>query len=374
MARKLRTGFTTGTAAAAAAKGALLSLFKGRRPGEVSVVLLTGDTITIPIHSCRVDDDRNASCTVIKDAGDDPDITNGAEIGANVSLLNKMETDPVHIFGGEGVGQITKPGLEVSPGESAINPGPRKMITQSVKSVLKDFKKNTAVSVEIFVPEGRKLSEKTLNARLGIIGGISILGTTGLVKPLSHEAYIATVQSAMSVARAQGIERIVLTTGRRSERFSQTLWPHLPIESFVQIGDFFKRSLEIASSKRFESIRIAVFFGKAIKMAQGVPHTHAASATLTLKQLGEWTKKITEDSLFAENICDANTARQAFYLLIDRHPGVIAHVGRRIVRAARSFINTDARIHAVIFDYNGGVVFDSAQNDHTGLVLEETSE
>jgi len=368
MVRKLRTGFTTGTAAAAAAKGALLSLFKGHGPDEVSVVLLTGDTITIPIHSCRIDDARNASCTVIKDAGDDPDITNGAEIGANVSLLDKRETDPVHIFGGEGVGQITKPGLEVSPGEPAINPGPRKMITRSIKSVLKDLNKNTAVSVEIFVPEGRKLSEKTLNARLGIIGGISILGTTGLVKPLSHEAYIATVQSAISVARAQGIERIVLTTGRRSERFSQALWPHLPIESFVQIGDFFKRSLEIASSKRFESICIAVFFGKAIKMAQGVPHTHAASATLTLRQLGGWTKKITEDSLFAENICDANTAREAFYLLIDRHQEVIAHVGLRIVRAARSFINTGARIQAVIFDYNGGVVFDSAQNDHTCLV------
>ena len=374
MARKLRTGFTTGTAAAAAAKGALLSLFKGHRPDAVSVVLLTGDTITIPIHSCRVDDARNASCTVIKDAGDDPDITNGAEIGANVSLLDKKETDQIQIFGGEGVGHITKPGLEVPPGEPAINPGPRKMITRSINSVLKDLNKNTTVSVEIFVPEGRKLSEKTLNARLGIIGGISILGTTGLVTPLSHDAYIATVQSAMSVARAQGIESIVLTTGRRSERFSQVLWPHLPIESFVQIGDFFKRSLEIASSKRFESICIAVFFGKAIKMAQGVPHTHAASATLTLRQLGAWTKKITEDSLFSENICNANTAREAFHLLIDRHPEVIAHVGLRIVRAVRSFINTDARIQAVIFDYNGGVVFDSVKNDHTCLVLEETSE
>ena len=374
MARKLRTGFTTGTAAAAAAKGALLCLLEGCCPDDVPVVLLNGDTIIIPVHSSRIDDARNATCTVIKDAGDDPDITHGAEIGASVTLLDRMETDPVHILGGEGVGQITKPGLEVPPGEPAINPGPRKMITRSVKSVLKDLNKNTAVRVEIFVPEGRKLSEKTLNARLGIIGGISILGTTGLVTPLSHDAYIATVQSAMSVARAQGIESIVLTTGRRSERFSQVLWPHLPIESFVQIGDFFKRSLEIASSKGFESIRIAVFFGKAIKMAQGVPHTHAASSTLTLRQLGEWTKKITDDSLFAENICGANTAREAFYLLIDRYPGVIAHVGQRIVWAVRSFINTDARIQAVIFDYNGGVVFDSAQTHHTCLVLEETSE
>jgi cobalt-precorrin-5B (C1)-methyltransferase len=374
MARKLRTGFTTGTAAAAAAKAALLCLLDACCPGEVSVTLLTGDTLTIPIRSSRIDDARNATCTVIKDAGDDPDITHGAEIGASVTLLDKMEIDPVHIFGGEGVGQITKPGLEVPPGEPAINPGPRKMIRQSVTSVLRDLKKNTAVSVKIFVPEGRKLSEKTLNARLGIIGGISILGTTGLVKPLSHEAYIATVRSAMSVARAQGIESIVLTTGRRSERFSQVFWPHLPIESFVQIGDFFKHSLEIASSKGFKSIRIAVFFGKAIKMAQEIPHTHAASSTLTLKQLGKWTKMITDDSLFAENICDANTAREAFFMLIDRYPEVIAHVGLRIVRAAHSFINTDPRIQAVIFDFDGRVVFDSAKNNGTCLGLEESTE
>jgi cobalt-precorrin-5B (C1)-methyltransferase len=374
MGPKLRTGFTTGTAAAAAAKGALLSLFKGRRPGKVPVLLLTGDSMVIPIHSGRIHDAREASCTVIKDAGDDPDITHGAEIGARVTLLEKNESDPVGIFGGEGVGQITKPGLEMPPGEPAINPGPRKMITESVKSVLKDLDKDNAVRVEIFVPEGRRLSEKTLNTRLGIIGGISILGTTGLVKPLSHEAYIATVQSAMSVARAQGVEKIVLTTGRRSERFSQALWPGLPIESFVQIGDFFKQSLEIASAKGFESIRIAVFFGKAIKMAQGVAHTHAGSSTLTLKQLAEWTKKITDDSLFAETISDANTAREAFFLLVDRYPGVIAHVGQRIVRAARSFISTGAGIRAVIYDYNGRVSYDSGQTDETRPVVEETSE
>ncbi len=359
MTRKLRTGFTTGTAAAAAAKGALMSLFNETPPNSVSVLLLTGDTIRIPIHACRIEDSRTASCSVIKDAGDDPDITHGAEIGARVTLLESDGRDQIRIVGGEGVGKITKPGLEVPPGNPAINPGPQTMIAQSIKAVLKNLNRHDAVCIEIFVPDGRRLAQKTLNARLGIIGGISILGTTGIVKPLSHDAYIATIRSGLSVARAQGHDRIVLTTGRRSERFAQAAWPDLPEECFVQIGDFFKESLEMAAKENFSRICIAVFFGKAIKMAQGIPHTHAGKSTLTLRQLGVWTRRITQNAMLAKRIDEANTAREAFYLLIDRCPEVIADVGKRVADAAHTFINTTARVRSVIFDYDGSIVFDS---------------
>ncbi len=363
MTRKLRTGFTTGTAAAAAAKGALLSLLNGHPPDEVTVLLLTGDTIRISMHACRVEDTRTASCSVIKDAGDDPDITHGAEIGARVTLLTRGTADQIRIVGGEGVGRITKPGLEVPPGQPAINPGPQKMIAQSVKAVLESMNRHDPVRIEIYVPEGRRLSQNTLNARLGIVGGISILGTTGIVKPLSHDAYIATIRSALSVARAQGHNRIVLTTGRRSERFAQTTWADVPDECFIQIGDFFKQSLEMASLKGFDRIWIAVFFGKAIKMAQGIPHTHAGKSALILRQLGDWTRQVTGDSMLADGIDGANTAREAFYLLIDRHPEVIAHVGKRIVASAQAFIDTTAGVRSVIFGFDGSIVFDS---DRTG--------
>jgi len=336
-----------------------MSLVFGQPPSEVSVLLLTGDTIRIPIHACRIEDVRTASCSVIKDAGDDPDITHGAEIGASVTLLENAGPDRIQIVGGEGVGRITKPGLEIPPGKPAINPGPQKMITQALDTVLKHLERPASIRVEIFVPEGRKLSEKTLNARLGIVDGISILGTTGIVKPLSHDAYVATIRSAVSVARAQGHDRIVLTTGRRSERFAQATFSDLPEECFVQIGDFFKQSLEIASLKGFRWIGISVFFGKALKMSQTIPHTHAGKSTLTLHRLGRWTRRITKDAVLGKRIEEANTAREAFYLLLNRHPEVIVYVGKRIVTAAHKFIHTSTRVQSVVFDYDGAIVFDS---------------
>jgi cobalt-precorrin-5B (C1)-methyltransferase len=360
MPRKLKTGFTTGTSAAAATKAAVQTLVENKTPTEVQVMLLTGESITIPVHSNTVISDQTASCTVIKDAGDDPDITHGAEIGATVTLLNgRVETTQVEITGGEGVGVVTKPGLEVAPGEPAINPGPRKMIVQSVNEVLEKHRMAVSAKVKVFVPEGTRLSKKTLNARLGIVGGISILGTTGVVTPLSHNAYIATVDSAMSIAKAVGIDTLVLTTGRRSERFSQDLWPEFSEESFIQIGDFFKVSLETASQRNFDSVIMAVFFGKALKMAQGIPHTHAAASTLTLHRLADWTHQLTGDRSFAESVSMANTARDAFERIRDRCPNVIAEVGRRIVGSAKKFAGSNIHIRNVIFDYRGNVAFDS---------------
>jgi len=360
MARKLKTGFTTGTTAAAAAKAAMQCLLGKKPPSRVRIMLLTGEPITIPVHSSVSEDDRTACCTVIKNAGDDPDITHKAEIGARVTLLNDgKETGDVRITGGEGVGLVTKPGLEVPVGEPAINPGPRKMITASIRDVMEKHRITANVGVEVFVPDGERLARKTLNARLGILGGISILGTTGVVKPLSHTAYIATIESAISVAEATGVDTVVFTTGRRSERFSQALWTDFPEEAFIQIGDFFKASLEIAAKRRFHTMILAVFFGKALKMAQGIPHTHAASSTLTLHRLAEWTHRLTRDRSFEQVIRSANTARHAFDLLRNTYPGVISEVGRHIVDAAVRFAGPDIRIRNVIFDYDGTVAYDS---------------
>jgi cobalt-precorrin-5B (C1)-methyltransferase len=365
MKKKLRTGFTTGTAAAAATKAALRFIVEGQEPSEVPIRLLTGDIITIPVHRCRPLSKGRAECSVIKDAGDDPDVTHKAEIGARV-IVTKSKTGPrptpgpeIHIRGGQGVGRVTKPGLEVPPGQAAINPGPRKMITEAIYDVLGQDDPDIAVTAEIYVPRGQVLAEKTLNARLGILGGISILGTTGIVRPMSHDAFAATIRSALSVARATGLNEVVLTTGRRSERYAQNHWPRISAEAFIQIGDFFKMSLASAAQKGFDQITLAVFFGKALKMAQGVAHTHAAKSALTLTALARWTREISGDRKLAETVLAANTARHAFDLICRAHPEVVWHVGRRVVESAELFAGKGLRVRSVIFDYKGNIFYDS---------------
>ncbi len=355
--QKLRSGFTTGAAAAAAVKGALQLLQTAEAPKTAQIMALTGEPLVIPIHACDRVDAASARCTVVKDAGDDPDITHKAEIGAVVSLNHGGEG--IHIKAGKGVGTVTKPGLEIPPGEPAINPGPREMIRRAIADVFPDPASRPAVVIEVFVPEGEKLARNTLNPRLGIVGGISILGTTGIVRPMSHEAYIATIEASLSVARAMRLNRVVLTTGRRSERFAQGLWPDLPEEAFVQIGDFFKASLDALNREGIADAVLTVFFGKAVKMAQCVPHTHAAKSAMALNRLAKWSGETTGDAAFADTIAAANTARHAFDLIMERYPGMVAHVGWRMTEAARKFSGPRVRVRGVILDYAGDVLFDS---------------
>lgn len=357
--KKLRDGFTTGTAAAAAAKAALTHILGTQAPQRVAVELLTGDSLQIAVHQCRRIDAHTARCSVIKDAGDDPDITHGAEIGARVKWQASATEHKVEIVGGRGVGRVTKPGLEVQPGRPAINCGPRKMIRREVMRVMAGHSCRGRATVEIFVPRGVELARHTLNQRLGIVGGISILGTTGVVRPLSHEAYVATIEAGLSVARASGLERVVLTTGRRSERLAQERWPQLPSEGYVQIGDYFACSMEIAAGLAFKRVVLAVFFGKAVKMAQGIPHTHARSSRLALDVLAGWALQVTGDAKLARSVSQANTARQAFGLIKDDHAALIAKVGREIVTAAIGFGKQQVEVRAVIFDFDGQVSFDS---------------
>ena len=189
------------------------------------------------------------------------------------------------------------------------------------------------------------------------------MGTTGIVRPMSHDAFTATIDSSLSVARASGIRHAILTTGRRSERFAQNLWPAIAEEAFVQIGDFFKHSLQAASNAGFEKSSLAVFFGKALKMAQGVPHTHAAKSDLTLNRLSEWALQITANRDLAEAILAANTARHAFDIVAGDYPEVVFYVGRRIVKSAQLFAGAGMRIQSVIFDYDGNVIFDSERTN-----------
>ncbi|MDY6832691.1 MAG: cobalt-precorrin-5B (C(1))-methyltransferase CbiD [Thermodesulfobacteriota bacterium] len=358
MGERLRCGFTTGAAAAAAAQAALEYLLAKRWPRRVKVTLLTGESLEIGVHSCRWIAPHTAACSVIKDAGDDPDVTHGAEIGARVTWQAGSGSG-LEIRGGHGVGVVTKPGLEIAVGRPAINPGPQKMIREAASQVLAKYGLSGRVEVEVFVPEGEALARKTLNARLGIVGGISILGTTGIVRPMSHEAYTATIRAGLSVARAAGLKRAVLTTGRRSERYAQLRWPRLPEEAFVQIGDYFAAAMEMAADQAFESVMLAVFFGKAVKMAQCIPHTHARSAALTMDHLARWTQASGGDADLARKVAGANTARQVFDLITTDCPALIEKVGLEVIASAKEFGDHKVAVDAVIFGFDGKVWFDS---------------
>ncbi|MBT8405952.1 MAG: cobalt-precorrin-5B (C(1))-methyltransferase CbiD, partial [Deltaproteobacteria bacterium] len=272
--KKLREGFTTGTAAAAAAKSALQLLLTGSPLNPIPVTLPEDRVLSLSVHRVLLDGDVSL-CSVIKDGGDDPDVTHGAEVGARVRILGDTEGYTEIVFkAGEGVGRVTKPGLPVEVGEPAINPVPRQMIRWAVEEGLEAYgpTKNKQVEVEVFVTAGETLAKKTLNHRLGILGGLSILGTTGIVRPLSHQAYRETIEAALSVAQAAGRE-LVLSTGGKSERFAQRLLTNLPEECFVQIADFYGFSLEAAVARGFDKVTHSVFIGKLVKMAMGLHYT-----------------------------------------------------------------------------------------------------
>lgn len=357
--QRLKKGFTTGAAAAAAVKAALLSYFD-KTPAAVEICFLTGEKKQIQIQSVKKRLENQVEAIVIKDAGDDPDITHKAEIGACVTLWD-AEEGGIKITGGKGVGIVTKPGLELAVGEPAINPGPRKMIQQSVEAVFAQFNiKQKQVDIQVFVPEGEALAKKTLNARLGIMGGISILGTTGIVTPMSHDAYIATIKSGISVAAANGMDTLVFTTGRRSERFAMALFESFGEEAFIQTGDFFKASLDMALlNPKIQSIIYTVFFGKAVKMAMGFAHTHAARSELTLKKLSQWAMDITGNQVLEQQIARANTARHAFSFIHPFFPELTACVGEKIMEKANDFSEHKLDIRVIILDFEGNVAFES---------------
>jgi cobalt-precorrin-5B (C1)-methyltransferase len=357
--RTLKKGFTTGAAAAASVKAALISFFS-KHPKSVEILFLTGEKKQIDIQAVRKTGENQYEAIVIKDAGDDPDITHKAQIGARVTLSDSNSLK-INIIGGKGVGTITKPGLELPVGETTINPGPRTMIKNSVEDVFALFNiKNKGVDIEIFVPKGEILAKKTLNARLGILGGISILGTTGIVTPMSHDAYIATIKSSISVAAAKGMDTLVFTTGRRSERFAMEIFKSFDEEAFIQTGDFFKASLDmVEKSPEIQTIIYTVFFGKAVKMALGFEHTHAAKSELTLKKLSTWAFDTTKSRKLAKNIDNANTARHAFSYIYPDHPELITLVGKKIKETALKFSDHKLEIRIIILDFDGKTAFDS---------------
>lgn len=304
--RGLRTGYTTGACAAAAARAAVRALITGAPVGEIGIDLPNGEPARFAIQECELRPDR-AICSVVKDAGDDPDCTHGAEITAEVSLRQ----DPgVEIRGGTGVATVTRPGLGLEIDAPAINPVPRRNIAQMVVAELAPSAHRGA-RVVISVPRGEEIARATLNARLGLVGGISILGTTGIVRPFSTAAWRASVASAVDVARAQGLEHLVFTTGGRTERFAMALLPGLPEAAFIQVGDDVGLGLRRAARRGAALVTVVAMMGKLVKMAAGALQTHVSHARVDGAFLAELASHCGAPRHLAAEIEAANTARHA---------------------------------------------------------------
>ena len=274
----LKSGLTTGTCATAAAIAATLRLQKGETPPEVAVVLPDGETISVAVGY----GDGYAYCT--KEAVDDPDVTNGIEVRAHV-----VAADHFSINGGEGVGRFTLPGFDYAPGEAAINKGPRQMMRQNIQA---------NVAVTISVPGGADIARRTFNPRLGIEGGISIIGVSGIVKPFSETAFIDSIRKCMTVAKASGSDRVVINSGAKSERYLKARYPTLPQQAFVQYGNYIGETLRMAADLQFRAVTLGVMLGKAVKLAEGQMDTHSRRGTMNLAFIRQ---------MLAEAHCDTDT-------------------------------------------------------------------
>lgn len=296
----LRRGWTTGACATAATKAALMRLWGGAFPSEVQITLPKGERPVFPLAH-HASGDGWAEVGITKDAGDDPDVTHGALIIAHV----RSSDSGIAFRAGEGVGIITKPGLPIAVGEPAINPVPRQMMEEVVREVATLFRQNPSVEIAVSVPGGAELARKTWNPRLGIEGGLSILGTTGVVRPFSCAAWIASIHRGIDVARADGLRHVAGCTGATSERVVQALYG-LPDHAMLDMGDFAGGLLKYLAKHPIDRITIGGGIGKMTKLAQGAVDLHSGRSQVDFADLAK--------RLEIPALATANTALQAYEL------------------------------------------------------------
>lgn len=357
MKKELRSGFTTGACAAAAAKAAAEYLIRGEGVTWVEIPFPDGSRVGFRVHQSHLVGDR-AWASVIKDAGDDPDVTDGVEIVAAVTIPSGPTQEGQQIKSGPGVGVITKPGLPLPPGEAAINPVPRQMIRQALAEVFcpDDVSPLPPLEVTISVPRGELLAQKTLNARLGIIGGISILGTTGRVTPVSAEAWTATILSSLQVARAMGRDEIVLSAGRASERAHEKAYA-LPPESYVLMGDYVEFALRAAGEFDFARIHLAAQWAKLLKIALGSPQTHVRFGVLEAQNAVTFL-----GNLGIEVHGSFNTAREILTSLARKYPNRLPLLLGAVCRVARQraeVITAGRPVCVHLISYEGRIIAQS---------------
>lgn len=353
----LKTGFTTGTSAAAATKAALLTLLSDHKSSNVLVTLPKGNQLNIAISWITKSEPSIATAAVVKDGGDDPDVTHGAEILSTVSLTESVGT--ISVDGGKGVGRVTKPGIGIEIGKAAINSSPLKMINVAVKEVADGWLKKGGVKIVISVPLGEEIALKTDNPRLGILGGISILGTTGIVLPYSTASFAASIRQALDVARAMGDSWVVLTTGGRSEEYAKSLLSGLlPEHCFVQIGDFVGYSIKNCVLKKISKVTIAGFVGKLTKMAMGIKQTHVRGSHVDMEFMARVAVECAPNiqGSIIEEIREANTARHVSEIVAAYQiSGFFELICQKVHEQMQEHSTGSLLIEVIMFDFNGKV-------------------
>ena len=355
-----RTGFTTGACSAAAARAATLGLLTGEVPKEVLCRLPNGQEVRFAVADGCIEGEgtaRSARAVIVKDAGDDPDATNGAHLTADVRLLPDSAGEIV-LKGGVGVGVVTKEGLGLQVGGPAINPVPRRNIGDNLRAIAGSLLDQHGLEVTLSVPGGEEMAKKTLNARLGILSGISILGTTGIVRPYSTAAFRASVVQAIDVAAKQGQTSAVLTTGGRSEKFAMRQLPELDESCFVQMGDFVKAAFQTAIKRKIERIYIGAMAGKLTKMGQGLAVTHAWKAEIDRDLLAQCAQEVGAAPDLVEEILKAETARfaaerlAALGLAVDFHRAL----AMKAIRSLKSCYPGAYRLTVLVCDFDGNFI------------------
>jgi cobalt-precorrin-5B (C1)-methyltransferase len=362
--RPLRRGWTTGTCATAAAKAAYTALLTGDFPDPVEVTLPRGERPSFALAVTRKDVD-SATAGVVKDAGDDPDVTHGALVLATVRAA--APGSGVTFRAGAGVGTVTRAGLPVPPGEPAINPVPRRMICDAVAEVAAAARGSGDVEVEIGVADGEKLAARTLNARLGIVGGLSILGTTGIVVPYSCSAWIHSIHRGIDVARAAGLTHIAGSTGSNSESAVQK-FHRLPEIALIDMGDFVGGMLKYLRRHPVARVTIAGGVGKMTKLAQGLLDLHSKRGSVDLAALAGLAKAAGGSDALAQQIMASNTAAEAFGYAAAENVALGNQVARAAQQAAMNVVSSSGiDVEIVLFDRDGLLVGHAPfGSDHDG--------
>ncbi len=292
----LRTGFTTGTCVCAAAKGCIIAMEEGEFPETVSLFTADGTEARFTIFAHKRQP-NSASCSVIKNSGDDPDVTHAKEVGCTISY---SDTQGIAFGRGVGVGVVTLPGLQVAVGEPAINPGPRMQIAKMVNEMVDHYAIPHGLVVEPFIPEGEEVAKRTFNGRVGVVGGISILGTTGRIFPYSSEAFLGALRQQIRVACSMGLTHLVATSGKRSETILKPFAPHLPAQGFIHFGNFVGETISTACQEGITSLTIGIMLGKAVKLAEGNLDTHSREVVFNPQLISSMASNLG----YSDNICN----------------------------------------------------------------------
>ena len=347
--RELRRGWTTGTCAAVAAKAAFSALAGLGFQDPVTVGLPRGGTAVLRLADSRLIDD-GAMAAVIKDAGDDPDVTHGCRVEALVTRA-KSGTG-IGFRAGEGVGTVTRPGLPLPPGEPAINPGPRAMIRQALEEVAAVSGEPADLTVTISIPNGEEIASRTWNPRLGIMGGLSILGTTGIVVPFSCSAWIHSIHRGVDVARAAGLSHVAACTGSTSEQAVQLLYG-LPEFALLDMGDFAGGTLKYLRSHPIPRLTIAGGFAKLTKLAQGGLDLHSSRNPMQPGALAAFLEHLQAPMVLAEKARTANTALELLQEA-DRHGFPLPiHVAAHAREVAQGVVGNDVAVEVRVYDRQG---------------------